>query len=70
MGTYQCPICNEKLPRDAALFLDHGNQHVIDSIKKAHPKWVSTDGVCRGCYDYFIKQMRGESVKNTSCGKN
>ncbi len=67
---YQCPVCNKILPRDTALFLDHGQKHIIDSIKKAHPRWVSKDGVCVNCVEYFKKVMRGESAKDTGCGGN
>lgn len=70
MQHYQCPICGEKISRDLALFLDHGNQHVIDSIRKAHPEWDRGDGVCAQCVDYYQKVLRGEPVQsNSACAK-
>ncbi len=70
MNAYQCPICGEKVPRDLALFLQHGNQHVIDSIRKANPHWDKEDGVCSRCVDYYQKVLRGEPVsQGAACGK-
>jgi len=70
MRSYQCPICGEKVTRDLARFLEHGNQHVIDSIRKAHPDWDQNDGVCAKCVDYYQKVLRGEPVaEDASCGK-
>lgn len=70
MNAYHCPICGEKIQRDLALFLQHGNQHVIDSIRKAHPRWDKGDGVCAKCVDYYQKVLRGEPVApDAACGK-
>jgi hypothetical protein len=67
---YQCPICDEKVSRDFAHFLEHGNQHVIDSIRKAHPDWEREDGVCQKCVEYYQKVLRGEPTQgNENCGK-
>lgn len=64
MPEYQCPICGEKMQRDLIRFLDHGNQHVIDSIKKQHPNWVESDGVCKKCAEMLQKTMSGEIRKD------
>jgi folate-dependent phosphoribosylglycinamide formyltransferase PurN len=39
-------------------FLDHTNQHIMDEIKKSHPDWVVTDGICRKCADYLKSQLK------------
>jgi len=57
MTTYTCPLCNETMERDLILFLGHGEQHVIDEIRKSHPEWASKDGACQECVDYYRKAM-------------
>jgi len=58
MPAYQCPICNQEIPRDLVLFLDHTNEHIVDEIKRQHPDWVATDGVCQKCVEYFRSQFK------------
>ncbi len=60
MKNYTCPLCQAEVPRDLALFLEHTDTHVIEEIKKKHPSWVSEDGGCRKCIEYYKKQVRGE----------
>ncbi len=57
MSAYMCPVCTLEIPRDLALFLDHTNQHIIDAIKKQHPQWVTSDGICRKCVEYYQSQF-------------
>lgn len=61
MTNYQCPLCGNKMARDLILFLDHTNQHVIDKIKESHPEWISENGVCTPCIDYYKTQISGEN---------
>lgn len=58
MAGYQCPVCSNEIPRDLAVFLDHTNEHIIDAIKKQNPKWVSSDGVCKRCVEYYKSQFK------------
>jgi len=58
---YQCPVCNKKTPRDLAVYIDHTNQHIVEEIKKDHPQWVSGDGTCKPCMDYYETQISGEA---------
>lgn len=58
---YKCPVCSEEIERDLALFLDHGQQHVMDSIQKAHPEWSEQKGVCGKCVNFYEKAMETES---------
>ena len=61
MPSYQCPLCGRKMERNLALFLDHTEAHVIEQIKKEHPEWVASDGVCKPCSEYYKKQISGET---------
>jgi len=69
MAPYKCPLCGKAVARDAALFLDHTHQHVIDEIKKGHPDWVESDGTCEPCAEYFEKQLSGE-IDDANIGPN
>jgi hypothetical protein len=55
------------MERNLVLFLNHGEQHVIDKIKEEHPEWVSEDGVCQPCAEYYRKQLSGE-LTNANIG--
>lgn len=57
---YQCPLCKIQMERDLVKFLDHTNQHIIDSIQKKHPEWQTQDGICKPCVDYYRGQLSGE----------
>ncbi|MDD5217528.1 MAG: hypothetical protein PHN49_05375 [Candidatus Omnitrophica bacterium] len=61
MVDYLCPVCQKKMKRDLVVFLKHTDEHIVDMIKSKHPEWVSADGVCRKCSDYYRKQIKGES---------
>ena len=60
-ATYRCPLCGRTMERNLVLFLNHTDQHVIDQVKKEHPEWVSKDGVCKPCAEYYRRQLSGES---------
>lgn len=55
-----CPICNKELPRELRVIIPHTERHIIDTIKEEHPEWVGTNGVCKKCYDYYIKELNSE----------
>lgn len=55
---YVCPICNAELPRELENIIEHTDAHIVDVIKKSHPKWVEKDGTCRKCYEWYKKQMK------------
>lgn len=57
MANYNCPTCGEKIQRDMILFYKHTDTHVVEEIRKLHPKWMSDDGYCPKCLDYFKQQM-------------
>jgi hypothetical protein len=47
------------MDRDLILFLQHTDHHIIEEIKKTNPHWVSSDGACRECVDYYRRQFSG-----------
>jgi len=49
------------MERNLILFLNHADQHVIDQVKKEHPEWVTKDGICKPCAEYYRRQLSGES---------
>jgi hypothetical protein len=55
------------------LFYKHTQQHIVDSIKKQHPKWVTENGYCEKCLDFYKKKMgksddSGSSLVNIGIG--
>lgn len=59
-ATYKCPMCGRVMERNLVLFLEHGQQHIIDKIKEEHPEWVTEDGVCKPCAEFYEKQLSGQ----------
>ena len=57
MEAYTCPTCGAKMERDLLLFTRHTDQHIVDEIKKQHPNWVTQDGFCLRCLEYFKKSI-------------
>ena len=58
MQTYTCPTCGTGMQRDLTLFTEHTNQHIMDELKKRRPAWVTQEGYCPKCLDYFKKAIR------------
>ena len=54
---FRCPLCGEIIPRELLAITAHGQEHILDEIKKKHPKWVEKDGLCKKCYDYYKNQI-------------
>ena len=55
-----CPTCNKNMPYEIKVIISHTDQHIVDVIKKKHPKWVEKDGICKKCYEYFKSQFHPE----------
>jgi len=55
---YNCPICKATIPRELMVIILHTETHIVNEIKKSHPKWTEKDGVCKKCYEYYKDQMR------------
>ncbi len=45
------------MERDMELLYKHTNEHIVDEIKKKNPQWITDDGYCTKCVDYYKKQM-------------
>jgi len=57
MADYTCPLCNEKVERDAAVFMEHANKHISEAIAAKNPQWKSEDGLCAPCLEYYKEEM-------------
>ena len=55
---FVCPICKAELPREALIDIAHTEKHIVEAIKKSHPKWAEASGVCKKCYEYYKSQMQ------------
>ncbi len=60
MAVYTCPTCGERMERELLLFTKHTDHHIIEAIKKKKPEWVTDEGVCPKCLDYFKRSMEGD----------
>lgn len=58
MQTYTCPTCGESMERDLVLFVEHTDRHILAALKKNQPAWITKDGYCPKCFEYFKRQMR------------
>ena len=56
---YICEICSRKITGDSLKFIHHSEQHIIDIVKKKHPEWIETSGLCQKCLDYYKKELKG-----------
>jgi hypothetical protein len=46
------------MERDLSLFMEHTDKHIADEVMKRHPNWVTKEGFCPKCLEYFKKAMR------------
>ncbi len=47
------------MPRDLLVVVEHAERHIVDAIKKKHPGWAEDNGICKKCYEFYKKQMKG-----------
>ncbi len=66
MQTYTCPTCGEKMERDLSLFMEHTDKHIVDEVRKQNPAWVTKEGYCPKCLEYFKSQMTGVTMPGTN----
>ena len=45
------------MERDLTIFTAHTNQHIVDEVKKSRPAWITENGYCPKCLDYFKRVM-------------
>lgn len=58
MQAYKCPTCGERIERNLLLFIKHTDQHILEEIKKKNPQWVTKDGFCHNCLDFYKKNIK------------
>jgi len=54
---YSCPVCKQNMPRDLLKIIPHTEGHIVELIKKKHPEWVESGGMCKKCYEYYKNQL-------------
>lgn len=52
-----CPTCERSLPRELQYIIPHTEEHIVNEIKKSHPKWIDSDGLCKKCYEHYNNQL-------------
>ena len=62
MQTYTCPTCNEQMERDLTLFTEHTDRHIVDVLKKDRPSWITEEGYCPKCLEYFKQSIQDPSA--------
>ncbi|MDP8299801.1 MAG: hypothetical protein P9L88_07885 [Candidatus Tantalella remota] len=65
---FVCPTCGKKMPRELLEIIPHTEEHIIEAIKKEHPRWVEEDGACGKCHAHYKDQMDPD-VQNNNGGK-
>jgi len=54
---FVCPTCREEIPRDLLVIVPHTENHIVEVIKKQHPDWVESSGICKKCYEHYKQQL-------------
>jgi hypothetical protein len=57
MQTYTCPTCGEKMERNLSLFMEHTDKHIVAEVQKKNPAWITKEGYCPKCLEYFKTAM-------------
>ena len=57
MGEFTCPVCGKIIPRELLTIVAHSEEDIVEAIKKDHPDWLDSDGVCKKCYTYYKEQL-------------
>lgn len=53
-----CPICGKKMARDLAEIVRHTEHEIMVEIKRAHPEWVSKEGLCHKCHVFYKEKVK------------
>jgi hypothetical protein len=48
-----CPICKKEVDAAVMRTCVDAEKWVVEQIRKNHPQWVSSDGSCPKCLDYY-----------------
>ena len=54
---FVCPVCGKIISRELTVIISHAEEHVVEEIKKKHPEWAESGGVCKRCYEYYKDQL-------------
>ena len=46
------------MERDLLIFVDHTDQHIVEELKKNQPAWITKDGYCPKCLEYYKRVSR------------
>ena len=57
---FTCPSCGKEVPADLLAIVPHTEGHIVDEIKKKHPAWVETKGICKKCYEYYKSELHSK----------
>ena len=57
-ATSECPLCGEQVPNlDLARHLERDakelRRHTLQLIRRSHLDWVTEDGSCKKCVEYY-----------------
>jgi len=66
---YRCSVCELSVEGGLVALKDHTDKHVIDLIKFDHPEWITDNGVCEKCHQYYKAEIDGSIFKDAPCVK-
>lgn len=49
-----CPICGEPIQNETKDLHSLAETWLIEQIKKDHPNWVESNGLCPKCIEYYL----------------
>jgi hypothetical protein len=49
-----CSICGEPIQNETRELHSLAENWLIEQIKKDHPDWVESDGLCPKCIEYYL----------------
>ena len=55
----RCPVCGQMIAkRELASHVQTDNElirsYILSTIRRAHPKWIASDGTCPKCWDRYL----------------
>lgn len=62
MAQKECPICNKVVDEKVIQVCQDAEAWIIQSIKRSHPNWVSEDGTCPKCLEYYKNIGEGKCL--------
>jgi len=56
---YRCDICKKNVVGSAVVYIKHTEKHIIDFLREKYPDWSDEDGLCKKCYEYYFRELKG-----------